>query len=289
MIKRIKFVKTLFTSMLVLSLMGATYINANAASLPETTPALISAPLVQPAYIYTVTASFDLKLGYMVNMPIIFMPENTTNKALTWFSDNPNVAIVNNGIIYSKSLGACRITAITSNGASTTMIVRVVDPNAQELSTALKAVQRAYDYLDLYGANTKNPVLANPAEKRTSLDFPYTDGKRYTDCGGFVSFCYKSTGVYLGDTPSSIPTADELINKVNSNFSRGTLTKAELKPGDIITLKDYYMKDFSHATLVVKNDSTGCFVIDMSPNGIAYRSIDSVTQVTPYNVIRCNK
>ena len=286
----IKLSKTLLASTLTFSLIGATFISANASSLQQTTSAPASASVVQPSYIYTSAASFNLRLGYMVSMPIAFKPSNTTNKTLTWSSNNTKVATVDsNGKIISKSLGTCKITATTSNGHSTTMIVRVVDPKAPELSTALKAVQRAYDYLDLYGATTKNPVLADPAQKRTTLDIPYSDGKRYTDCGGFVSFCYKSTGIYLGDTPSAIPTADNLINKINSNFSRFVLTKAQLKPGDIITLKDYYMKDFSHSTMVVKNDSTGCYVIEMNPNGIQYRSISAVTQVTSYNVIRCNK
>jgi|GEM_PF-5526137 len=282
----IKLTKTLLASTLAFLLIGITFISANA----TTTPVPISASVVQPSYIYTSTASFNLKLGYMVTMPIVFRPSNTTNKTLTWTSSNTKVATVNSeGRIISKSLGTCKITATASNGASTTMIIRVVDPRATELSTVLKAVQRAYDYFDLYGAKTKNPVLADPASKRETLDIPYSDGKRYTDCGGFVSFCYKSTGVYLGDTPSAIPTADQLINKINSNFSRFVLTKSQLKPGDIITLKDYYMKDFSHATMVVKNDSTGCYVIDMSPEGIQYRSISAVTQITSYNVIRCNK
>ncbi len=286
---RTKLAKTVLPATLAISLMGTTYINANAAPLSTAQPVVTSASQVQPAYIYSPVVSYNLKLGYAVNIPIVFSPTNTTSKVLNWTSDNTDIVTVKDGIVSSRSKGTCRVTATTSNGLSTTIIMRVVDPKVSEASTALKAVQRAYDYLDLYGAKTKNPIIANPAEKRTYVDTPYSDGKRYTDCGGFVSFCYKSTGVFLGSKLSDVPTADDLINKINDNFSRYTLSKAQLKVGDIITLKDYYMKGMSHATMIVKNDSTGCYVIDMSPNGISYRTLDEVTKITTYNVIRCNK
>jgi Bacterial surface proteins containing Ig-like domains len=43
-------------------------------------------------------------------------PSNTTNKAVTWTSSNPNVATVNNGVITAVSVGTAIITATIADG-----------------------------------------------------------------------------------------------------------------------------------------------------------------------------
>ena len=64
-------------------------------------------------------------LGYRTNdhdgttLDVVVMPENTTNKSVTWTTSNPNVvAIEENGYIYSRGIGEAIVTATTNDGSN---------------------------------------------------------------------------------------------------------------------------------------------------------------------------
>lgn len=287
-----KLFKTLLPVTLAISLMGTSFINVYATSVPSTSTAPLtttSTAQVLPKSISTIV-SYDLTLGYNITLPVSFYPSNTTNKAITWSSDNTNVvAIKKDGVLHGKAVGAARVTATASNGVSTTCIIRVKSAQSQASSIPQKAVLRAYDYYDLFGVKSKNPASPTPGDAKIYFDVPYSDGKRYTDCGGFVWFCYRSTGLYLADKTNAPATSDDMIKNPGKNFTSLTLKKSELKPGDVITYLDYYKKGMSHAAIFVGVEGNVYTVIDMSPNGLQKRNIDTISTNTTYNVIRYNK
>lgn len=59
------------------------------------------------------------------------LPENATNKTLTWKSDDEGVATVDNGVVTGKEVGYCTITAYSTDGGDVhrSTIVRVQKPD----------------------------------------------------------------------------------------------------------------------------------------------------------------
>lgn len=65
----------------------------------------------------------------------IIAPSNTTNEAVIWTSSNPNVAIVNDGLITAVGIGTAIITAtITAENKSASCSITVTNPTANNHS-----------------------------------------------------------------------------------------------------------------------------------------------------------
>lgn len=63
--------------------------------------------------------------GEQSTLAVTFIPSTTTNKYLTWSSNNESVATVSNGVVTGVSKGSCNIIATTSNGKTATCVVTV--------------------------------------------------------------------------------------------------------------------------------------------------------------------
>lgn len=69
--------------------------------------------------------SADLTVGEELLLNAVVKPDNTTNKAVTWSSDMPAVATVENGKVKAIAAGEARITAATANGKTAVCNVTV--------------------------------------------------------------------------------------------------------------------------------------------------------------------
>ncbi|WP_394911571.1 Ig-like domain-containing protein [uncultured Robinsoniella sp.] len=69
--------------------------------------------------------SADLTVGEELLLNAVVKPDNTTNKAVTWSSDKPAVATVENGKVKAIAAGEARITAATANGKTAVCNVTV--------------------------------------------------------------------------------------------------------------------------------------------------------------------
>ena len=63
--------------------------------------------------------------GEQSTLAVTYIPSTTTNKYLTWSSDNKSVATVSNGVVTGVGKGSCNIIATTSNGKTATCVVTV--------------------------------------------------------------------------------------------------------------------------------------------------------------------
>lgn len=70
-------------------------------------------------------AEASLTIGESVTIGVAFEPANATEIALTWKSDNSNVAKVNNGKVTAVSVGTAQISAKTQNGLQATCEINV--------------------------------------------------------------------------------------------------------------------------------------------------------------------
>ncbi len=71
----------------------------------------------------------DLALGVNETATLVatVLPDNATNKTVTWTSDNEDVATVADGVVTAKAAGVAHITATTANGKTATCDVMVMD------------------------------------------------------------------------------------------------------------------------------------------------------------------
>ncbi len=70
-------------------------------------------------------SSLSLETGRTFQLIATIEPENATNKTITWESDNPEVATVENGLVTGVATGECTITAIASNNKTATCSITV--------------------------------------------------------------------------------------------------------------------------------------------------------------------
>ena len=73
-----------------------------------------------------------LKVGGIEKANYILKPQSAIDRYLTWESSNPNIAIVDNGIISALKEGNCDITVKSINGASAKIFVEVTESNDVE-------------------------------------------------------------------------------------------------------------------------------------------------------------
>ena len=73
----------------------------------------------------SIRETLSITLGEQSTLAVTFIPSTTTNKYLTWSSNNESVATVSNGVVTGVSKGSCNIIATTSNGKTATCVVTV--------------------------------------------------------------------------------------------------------------------------------------------------------------------
>ncbi len=80
-------------------------------------------------------SSTTLTVNKTVKLDAIIAPDNANiDKAITWESSNPNVAVVNNqGLVQAKGIGTATITVTTANHKNSTCIITVVDNVAPKI------------------------------------------------------------------------------------------------------------------------------------------------------------
>lgn len=69
--------------------------------------------------------TLDMSPGQSKTLAVYYTPTNATDKTISWSSDNPSVATVNNGVVYARSRGTTIITVKSSNGKTDTARVTV--------------------------------------------------------------------------------------------------------------------------------------------------------------------
>ena len=116
-------------------------------------------------------ASVTLASTDTVTLIATVQPDNATNKAVTWSSSNPSVAMVNNGLVTAITEGSAVITVTTDDGNKTasciitvsnaTVPVTSVTLNQTTLTLAVNATETLIATIQPDNATNKNVIWAS--------------------------------------------------------------------------------------------------------------------------------
>ena len=105
---------------------GTTVITAKCGEKSAECTVTVKEEAVVPASITMEPTTLSLTVGQTHVLIATVLPENATNKSVTWSSDAPTIAeVLSDGTVTAKSAGIATITAKTTNGLTITCAVTV--------------------------------------------------------------------------------------------------------------------------------------------------------------------
>ncbi|MDE6795039.1 MAG: Ig-like domain-containing protein, partial [Muribaculaceae bacterium] len=110
------------------------------------------------------TTETTVRVNETVQLLATILPENATDKSLTWTSSNPEVATVDeNGLVTALSVGTATITATNADGVSAECVVTVEAPLATSIALDLTEIN-AVEGSEIQLTATVLPELASEQE-----------------------------------------------------------------------------------------------------------------------------
>ncbi len=213
------------------------------------------------------TESAQLKVGESINLEATVLPEDATDKTVTWYSDNPNIASVDeNGNVIAMALGGTTIVA-NCGGASAICWISVVETPAETIilntesaelkvgeSIALEATVQPEDATDKmvrWSSEDETIAYVDVDGNVTALSLGET--YIFAHCGEATASCKISV----------IPTPAESIY-LNTDF-------AELKVGESIVLEATVLPwDATDKTVIWSSENAEIAVVDEDGNVTAH-------------------
>ncbi|MFL0248743.1 Ig-like domain-containing protein, partial [Candidatus Clostridium stratigraminis] len=87
------------------------------------------------------SSTLNLGIGKTAQLTATIDPANATNKNVSWSSDKPDIAVVNNGLVTGVSEGTATITVTTEDGSKTSLCVVTVSANAPPANKTFDLVE----------------------------------------------------------------------------------------------------------------------------------------------------
>ncbi|MBQ4316980.1 MAG: SH3 domain-containing protein [Clostridia bacterium] len=228
----------------------------------------------------------SLEIGETYTIPLTYYPSDKTPSSLTWKSDKPEVATVDqNGRVTAVAHGTTLVTATLKNGREAACIIHV-DCNATVIDTDMT----------VYSSASKTSSSKGLVYQGTSIKV--LEDKIYTDSNGYKFYkisAYKSTGaliegyalttnIYLNKRNVSLISVikDNLTLKVNDKYT----VKTVVAPSDAVDVKlTWTSSNTSVATVdqngVITAKALGNAIINAKADGGAERKI-SLTVANAY-------
>ncbi len=176
-------------------------------------------------------SSYDLSLGESFTLTASVLPDNATDKTVTWSSSNTSVAKVENGVVTSCGLGEAIITA-KSGDKMTSCNVRVIIPVSGvtlNLSTAEMLVGESLALkAEVAPSNATDKVLTWSSSDATIAT---------VDNNGVVKALKAGKVTITAKAGEKIATCEVIVNPVPVSGITLDKTSVELLEGETITLK----------------------------------------------------
>ena len=175
--------------------------------------------------------SLTLEKGKTEKLTATIIPENATDKGMTWTSSDNAVATVENGVVTAVGAGTAQITVTTADGnksASCSVVVTappVIDENAPAIVVS-KVVSRAGNTVDVDISIKNNPGIT---VFRVYVDYDESLTLVSATSGGILNgFVYNANEV--GKNPYTVFFKDSLATE--NNMANGTVVTLKFKVSD---------------------------------------------------------
>lgn len=215
---------------------GTAEITVTAGHNGETATCTVNVTKVKVRGITLHGASGNLQEGAVLVLTAEFVPQNTTNKDLMWFTSNEKVATVGNGVVTAVGKGTAVITAVSADNQVVTAAyhitvadhipaksVSIKKPSSKKLNIGktltLKAVKKPANSTDKLTWKSSNKKIATVSQK------------------GKVKAVGKGVATITVTTASGKKAKIKITVKIPAKKVKLSKTKATLRKGKTIKLK----------------------------------------------------
>ena len=162
-------------------------------------------------------ATLELYTGDSATLTATVEPSDAANQAVTWSSDKPDVATVENGIVTAKSAGTATITVTTEDGQKTAACTVTVTDKTYTISADPTALNFGSAYTGYTQPAAKTVTLTNTGNQQvtvtlpTANDFIITAGTGFTDGSAAIKPGETATFTVQPKTGLSVGTYSDTI------------------------------------------------------------------------------
>lgn len=199
--------------------------------------------IVEPQKIISVTGislnkkNMTIINGNTVKLTSTVSPSNATNKAVTWSSSNPKVAIVDqNGNVRGISAGKAKITAKTKDGSKVSICDVTVNNYLTDKTVTFSInVPRSFNkkhYIDIIDTNTNKIVYTSGLRTGSrTLTFRYTLPTINTSCGRKIRIrlengkIFDTNTFYINKNTIGKKVIATYQSSINGNVKCGSVTQ----------------------------------------------------------------
>lgn len=239
---------------------------------------------IEVSEIYFNTDSVSLKVGNSIKGYVTILPENASDKSLEYYTDNKNVAYVDNyGNITAVSPGTTTITVRTSNGKSASCKVTVYNvPSRIMLNKTYLELVEGHSYtlsaetdigtsnilFDWNSSNSSVISVENTKDSKAKITAKSagTATVTVTTNNGISASCSITVKTKKPETDTDTSSyIDEVIRLVNSERAKNGLLPLA-KRNDLCPLADIRAKEIVQNFSHTRPDGSECFSIVQDKN-----------------------
>ena len=122
--------------------------------------------------------------GDKVKLTVVVDPVNATNQELKWTSDNPNVVVDSEGVVFGNNIGNAVITVTAPNGKSSTCNITVIEQKVEISSISLNVTQKEMSIGESFQLTTSvspaNASLSNVSWSSSDSNIVSVQGGKIT-------------------------------------------------------------------------------------------------------------
>ncbi|WP_293713499.1 Ig-like domain-containing protein [uncultured Parabacteroides sp.] len=223
-------------------------------------------------------SALDIQVGDSVLLIASFLPDNATNKNITWSSSNENIAIVNQkGKVITNTPGECYIIATSEDGeheAKCHLIVKDIPLSYIKLGD--------YSYYIEIGSEINIPISFYP-ENATNKKVTWTSSNPNSV---FIDQNGNAKGIYLGSSQITVTADAGISTSCRVDVWDFWMFIDEFFPSSSLIINGANLSGTLYVGL--KNNSTKTIdiksmrIMDMN----TYKDVDKITESSSFGLLR---
>ncbi len=221
--------------------------------------------------------NISLVVGDTYNLNYIISPNNASDKSVNWYSDNPSIVEVSNGVIKAKSVGTAAVIVKTNNGKEAKATIKV---KAKEVKIESMTINKT-DIELIEGKSFTLSLTIKPKNNTEKIKWTSSDESVASVSNGVVTAKKKGTTLITAKSSSGkIAICDVEVKPKEIEATKITFdkTSATLTTNTSLTLKVTFEPSNTEARTLTWTSSNPS-VASVS-NGVVKALKDGKTTIT---------